>query len=186
MSEAQQYADLVQVYGGFGDVELKNLALTFNDLTESGQKALKAEFVKRGLPMPEPAPAQVEAVEGDGVSALQGFAADAPEDCTFEFTSVEEALMAQSVLRSASIESVVPTSELGAIDVPRLVVAPKDANNAQLILSRPTHTGDADEVGFEEQVCPQCGAADPLLESVEPTNEWRCESCGHVWQDAVV
>jgi hypothetical protein len=186
MSEMQQYADLVHVYGGFGDEELRSLALTFNDLTEPGQRALKAEFAKRGLVMPEPGPAQVEAVEGDGVSALQGFAANAPEDCTFEFTSVEEAYMAQSALRSAGIESVVPTSEMGAIDTPRLVVAPADVHTAELILSRPTHLASGEEAGFVEPVCPQCGTADPLLESVDPTNEWRCESCNHVWRDEPV
>jgi hypothetical protein len=74
---------------------------------------------------------------------------------------------------------------MGAIDTPRLVVAPADANTAQLILARPTHTGSVDEAGFVEPVCPQCGAADPVLESVDPTNEWRCESCDHVWRDEV-
>jgi hypothetical protein len=181
MTETQQYADLTQLYGGFGDGELKNLALTFNDLTEPAQRALTAEFARRGLVLPSPSDS--EKPRSDGDSPLQGFAADAPADCTFEFTDVEEALMAQSVLRSAGIESVVPTSELGAIDVPRLVVAPADANTAQLILSRPTHTGSVDGAGFVEPVCPQCGAADPLLESVEPTNEWHCESCNHVWRD---
>ena len=183
MTESQQYADLAQLYGGFGDEELKNLALTFNDLTEPAQRALKAEFAQRGLALPSPSGSASEAVRSNSDSPLQSFAADAPEDCTFEFTDVEEAYIAQSVLRSAGIESVVPTSEMGAIDTPRLVVAPADANTAQLILSRPTHTGSADEAGFVEPVCPQCGAADPLLESVEPTNEWRCESCDHVWRD---
>jgi hypothetical protein len=181
MIESQQYAELTQLYGGFGDEELKNLALTFNDLTEPAQRVLKAEFARRGLAMPSPSVS--ERVRSDSDSPLQGFATDAPEDCIFEFTDVEGALMAQSVLRSAGIESVVPTSEMGAIDTPRLVVAPADAHTAELILSRPTHTGSAEEVGFVEPVCPQCGAVDPLLESVEPTNEWRCESCNHVWRD---
>jgi hypothetical protein len=183
MTESQQYADLAQLYGGFGDEELKSLALTFNDLTEPAQRALKAEFARRGLALPSAS--QTEAVRSNSDSPLQDFAANATEDSTFEFTDVEEAYIAQSVLRSAGIESVVPTSEMGAIDTPRLVVAPADANTAQLILSRPTHTGSADDAGFVEPVCPQCGAADPLLESVDPTNEWRCESCDHVWRDEV-
>jgi hypothetical protein len=184
MTESQQYADLAQLYGGFGDEELKGLALTFNDLTEPAQRALKAEFVRRGLA--QPSPSASETVRSDSDSPLQDFATNAPEDCTFEFTDVEEAYLAQSVLRSAGIESVVPTSELGAIDTPRLVVSPADAGSAQLILSRPTHTGTVDGAGFVEPVCPQCGAADPLLESVEPTNAWRCESCDHVWRDEPV
>lgn len=182
MSETQQYADLVQTYAGFGDVELKNLALTFNDLTEPAQRALKAEFARRSLAMPSAS--QNASPESDAGSPLQGFAADAPEDCTFEFTDIEEALMAQSLLRSAGIESVVPTSEIGSVDTPRLVVAPADVHTTELILSRPTHTGSEDEVGFVEPVCPKCGMPDPLLESVEPTNQWRCEACNHLWSDS--
>ena len=183
MTESQQYADLVQLYGGFGEEELKGLALTFNDLTEPAQRALKAEFARRELVQPAPTESASGSFRSDSDSPLQGFATDAPEDCTFEFTDVEEAYLAQSVLRSAGIESVVPTSELGAIDTPRLVVAPADARTAQMILSRPTHTGSGEDAAFVEPVCPQCGAADPLLESVEPTNEWHCESCDHVWRD---
>jgi hypothetical protein len=182
MSETQQYADLVQLYGGFGDVELKNLATTYDDLTEPTQRALKAEFARRGLTMPSAS--MSETAWSDAGSPLQSFAADAPEDCTFEFTDIEEALMAQSLLRSAGIESVVPTSEIGSVDTPRLVVAPADVHTAELLLSRPTHTGSEDEVGFVEPVCPKCGTPDPLLESVEPTNQWRCEACNHLWRDS--
>jgi hypothetical protein len=182
MSESQQYADLVQLYGGFGEQELKNLATTYDDLTEPAQKALKAEFARRGLTMPSAS--MGEAAEGDAKSPLQSLAADAPEDSTFEFTNIEEALMAQSLLRSAGIESVVPTSEIGSVDTPRLVVAPADVHTAELILSRPTHTGSEDEAGFVEPVCPKCGTPDPLLESVEPTNQWRCEACNHLWRDS--
>jgi hypothetical protein len=185
--DTQQYNDLTQLYGSLGDEELQNLAVTFNDLTDPAQKALKAEFARRSLTLPSPTASQSETLQNGADSPLQGFAANAPEDCTFEFTELEEAYIAQSVLRSAGIESVVPTSELGAIDTPRLVVAPADAHTAELILSRPTHTGSGDdEAGFVEPVCPQCGAPDPLLESVEPTNQWRCEACNHLWGDAAL
>jgi hypothetical protein len=68
--------------------------------------------------------------------------------------------------------------------VPRLIVAPDDANAAQQILARPTHDASPADMVFVEPACPKCGAPDPLLESVEPTNEWRCEACGNVWSDA--
>jgi hypothetical protein len=70
MSETQQYADLVQTYAGFGDVELKNLALTFNDLTEPAQRALKAEFARRSLAMPSAS--QSGSPEGDAGFAAAG------------------------------------------------------------------------------------------------------------------
>jgi hypothetical protein len=184
--ETQQYNDLTHLYGTFSDGELENLALTFNDLIEPAQKAIKAEFGRRGMTMPLPSQSQSEGRQDHAESPLQGFAANAPEDCTFEFTDIEEAYLAQSVLRSAGIESVVPTSEIGAIDTPRLVVSPSDAHTAELILSRPTHlaSGDDEETSFVEPACPECGAPDPMLESVEPTNQWRCEACNHLWRDA--
>jgi rubredoxin len=74
------------------------------------------------------------------------------------------------------------------MDPIRLVVAPEDALTAGLIFAQPLQQDsdnlvDEDPV-FIEPVCPQCGAVDPLLESVEPTNQWRCEACEHVWNDA--
>jgi hypothetical protein len=180
MTETQQYGDLVRLYGDYGDEELKNLALTFNDLTEPAQKALKAEFERRNLAMPSPATPQ-----GEILQPLQGLEADATEDSTFEFTDIEEAYIAQSVLRSAGIQSVVPTSEIGAVDTPRLIVAPADAHTAELLLSRATDSAsDTEAAGFVEPVCPKCGTPDPLLESVEPTNQWRCEACNHLWHDS--
>ncbi len=184
--DAAQLKELTATYGGFADDELETLAATMGDLTETAQQALTAEFARRHLTLPaaQVAKEQVEAVEAE--TALHGFAANAPEDCIFEFTDMEDALLAQSVLSSAGIQSVVPTSEIGAIDTPRLIVGPADAQSAELILSRPNALGtvSAEDALFPESVCPACGAVDPLLESVEPTNLWRCEACDHTWQDA--
>ncbi|MGH9562768.1 MAG: hypothetical protein ACRD3S_15055, partial [Terracidiphilus sp.] len=36
---------------------------------------------------------------------------------------------------------------------------------------------------YEVPNCPKCGTEDPLLESVEPTNHWRCENCDAEWDD---
>jgi hypothetical protein len=178
----QQYNELIQLYATYSDIALNNLALTFNDLTEPAQQALKAEFAHRGLAMPAPAsPTNTASAAPD---PLQSFAANAPQECIFEFSDLEDAYLAQSVLRSAGIPSVVPPSEIGAIDTPRLIVGPSDATTAQLILSRPNALGTDEEATFATAVCPQCGAPDPLLESVEPTNQWRCEACNHTWQDA--
>ena len=177
MMEDTQRNELAQLYGAYGDEELRQLALTFGDLTEVAQQALKAEFARRGVAMPSPEKPE---------SAPTGILIDAGKDNTFEFNDLEDAYLAQSVLRSAGIESEVPTSELGSIDVPRLIVAPDDANAAQLILSRPTHNASEEDMVFVEPACPKCGTTDPLLESVEPNNQWRCESCGHLWSDPAV
>jgi ribosomal protein L37AE/L43A len=36
---------------------------------------------------------------------------------------------------------------------------------------------------FELPRCPACGAEDPVLESAEPVNTWRCEACDAEWTD---
>ena len=38
---------------------------------------------------------------------------------------------------------------------------------------------------YEIPRCPKCKAEDPTLESVEPSNNWLCESCGYTWSDPV-
>jgi len=37
---------------------------------------------------------------------------------------------------------------------------------------------------FEPPVCPKCGASDPVLESVDPENTWRCEQCDAQWTES--
>jgi hypothetical protein len=179
--DTQQWNDLTQLYASFSETELRNLAGTLGDLTEVAQQALKSEFARRGLALP----AQDGATQHGDDLALRAIAANAPPESVFEFADLEDALLAQSLLRSAGIGSVVPTSEIGAVDTPRLIVGPADASAAQSILSRPNALGtiSAEDAVFTEPVCPQCGTPDPLLEGVDPTNQWRCESCGHSWID---
>jgi ribosomal protein L37AE/L43A len=37
---------------------------------------------------------------------------------------------------------------------------------------------------FEAPACPKCGAADPVLEGVDPVNSWLCEGCGNEWTES--
>ena len=175
-ADTQQYAELTQLYATYGETELNTLALTLNDLIAPAQQALQAEYARRNLSLPTPA--------AQAPPPAPTLLADIPDECIFEFTDREDAILAQSLLQSAGIASTVPTSEIAAVDTPRLIVAPEDATTAQLLLSHP-NVG-TDEGAFPTANCPQCGTPDPLLESVEPTNQWRCESCNHLWQDPAV
>ncbi|CAN5502841.1 hypothetical protein BH10ACI4_BH10ACI4_28770 [soil metagenome] len=173
--DPQQQTELTQLYRTYSNEELTTLALTLGDLTDEAQQALKSELASRGLPL----------ATGSAHSPQQPDDSDGPVESTFEFANMEDALLAQSVLESAGISSMVPTSEIGAIDTPRLIVSPSDAQAAERILAHPNALGalSAEDAIFPTAVCPKCGTPDPVLESVEPTNTWRCEACNHTWED---
>jgi hypothetical protein len=173
--DPQQQTELTQLYSTYSNEELTTLALTLGDLTDDAQQALKSELARRNLALPA----------GSTGAIQQPDNSDGPTESTFEFTNLEDAILAQSVLESAGISSMVPTSEIGAIDTPRLIVSPSDAQAAERILSHPNALGtlSAEDALFPTAACPQCGTPDPVLESVEPTNTWRCEACNHTWED---
>ena len=104
---------------------------------------------------------------------------------------MEDAAAASRVLAAEGIESIViPAGDaVGDMRPPRLVVGPPDVEQADLILARPIaakfYDESADKDTYVEPVCPVCSAPEPLLEAVEPANQWLCEACGHIWIDAI-
>ncbi|MGA8743909.1 MAG: hypothetical protein WB561_22140 [Terracidiphilus sp.] len=113
--------------------------------------------------------------------------------------SLDEAAQRCEMLSRAGIESWVqrPGSQFNIpwIDGPsfgdiQINVAADQFEQARAIMAQPIPQDIIDEMKEEEAtpayeipVCPKCGAADPTLESVEPSNNWLCESCGHTWSD---
>jgi len=70
----------------------------------------------------------------------------------------------------------------------QILVAADELDQARGIAAKPIPQDIIDELkgGVPEYVapkCPKCGAEDPTLESVEPTNHWRCENCDAEWSD---
>jgi len=103
----------------------------------------------------------------------------------------EQAWQIREVLQRAGIESWIEAPDANALDVtgPRVLVAADQLQEARAIAEQPIPQEiiDQSRVKVEDFVppsCPQCGAADPLLESVEPTNAWRCEVCDAQWSEA--
>lgn len=191
IGDAEQYEQLVRLYGEFGDAELLALGRKMTDLTDVAQEVLKGEISRRGLSVaPEPA-ARVATTEPDEREAedLWKYAAMAPPECVFEFERSDVAAAARTALAEAGIESVAVPREETKFDVhgPRMVVPPEDADRAALLLAQPTTErlkGDAEAMmaeEFHEPACPACGAEESVLESVEPANQWRCDVCGEVW-----
>lgn len=114
--------------------------------------------------------------------------------------SIDEAAQRGEMLRRAGIESwvqrpgarfVVPWLELGVGDL-QINVAADQLEQALAIMAHPIPQDIIDEIEEEESTpayeiprCPKCKAEDPTLESVEPSNNWLCESCGYTWSDPI-
>jgi hypothetical protein len=193
IGDAEQYQELAARYREYGDIELQELAADAADLTEIAQQALAAEMKSRNLsPKVKEAPKrELPAVDKRGMPTLRQFAALAPDECVWEFSQLADAAAGSRALEAEGIESVViPTGNaIGDMRPPRLVVGPADVERADQILSRPIaaefREASEQEQDYLEPACPACGAEEPLLDAVDPTNQWRCEACGHAWTDAL-
>jgi len=114
--------------------------------------------------------------------------------------SIDEAAQRGEMLRRAGIESwvqrpgsrtVVPWLEIGVGDI-QINVAADQLQEARAVILQPIPQDIIDQLkedesapAYEIPVCPRCKAEDPILESVEPSNNWLCESCGYTWSDPV-
>jgi len=209
---AQEYQRLSSLYAEMSDGELEELAAGFSDLTELAQPILRDEMKKRGLG--DPSAIQAAANQAKTTFGGWGQTADensdngddaagdeeAPAAYTWktplcECEDKDQAFQTSEVLRRAGIESWVdqPGSTFGtrsvATNVIRILVAADQLEEARTIIARPIPQDIIDESkekpeDFVPPTCPKCGAEDPTLESVDPTNSWLCESCGAQWSDS--
>jgi len=118
------------------------------------------------------------------------------EVCTCD--SSEEAFQIAEVLRRAGIEcwadrrgASFRTPSLASEEI-HMLVAADQLDDARAILAKPIPQDVIDQVRAESKnasedfvspTCPKCRAADPLLESIDPSNTWLCENCGARWSD---
>jgi ribosomal protein L37AE/L43A len=71
---------------------------------------------------------------------------------------------------------------------PRVLVAADQLDQARAIAAQPIPQDIVDDSKtgapeYEVPKCPKCGAEDPILESVEQANHWRCEQCEVEWTE---
>jgi hypothetical protein len=193
IGDAEQYRELVTLYGSYGDDELVALGRGMADLTEMAQEALKGELTRRRLKIaPAAEPVETRVLSEDDLSDMRAYAESAPVECIFDFEDERAVTAAYYALTAEGIEAIVVSG--GARPDrrgPRVVVTPKDAERAAAILSRPSAEelkADTEEAfaGFDLPRCPACGGAETLLESVDPVNQWRCDHCGHSWLEESV
>jgi hypothetical protein len=111
-----------------------------------------------------------------------------------ECTDLPEARALARMLMGAGIESWIerPTPYYVDPGPPKVLVAADQLEHARQVLEQPIPQNLLDEERelqnapqYEIPVCPKCKAPDPTLESIEPSNNWLCESCGYTWSDPV-
>jgi hypothetical protein len=209
---AEEWQRLTKLYSEMTDGQLLGLAETFSDLTETAQPILRDELRKRGLDEPQevlqlpPDPSEREPTfariaprfsesDRDGDSTDNDGDAEPIEEYTWktdlcELATPEEAWQVREVLRLAGIDTWDrrPSSLFGSQTI-RILVAADQLDEARAILAKPIpqdiiHQSKTPVEDFVAPKCPKCGASEPLLESVEPVNTWRCEVCDATWSDS--
>jgi hypothetical protein len=209
----EEWRRLSALYGEMGEVEIRELAGQINDLTLTAQQILRDEMNKRGISdepsatrLRRPCAGFVHwDQEQDTAADPNGEASeeDRPKDYTWKVAlcrcdSLDEAAARSEMLSRAGIDSwiqrpgsrfVIPWLEMGAGDI-QINVAADQLDEARAIAAQPVPQDIIDQLkeddaapAYQLPVCPKCRAADPTLESVEPSNHWLCESCGHTWSD---
>ncbi len=110
-----------------------------------------------------------------------------------ECNDLTEARQLTMVLTKVGIQSWIewpPGYSIG-FGNPRVVVAADQLDQACAIAAQPVPQEIIDDSNveapeYQTPVCPKCGAEDPTLEGVDPTNSWHCEQCGWDWTDSTV
>ena len=197
-----EWQRLTQLYREKCDEELLELDADRADLTEIAQQVLGNEIRNRGLRAQraaESAPARPRdsfAPGYDRESVDSEPEEDQEDDQPREFTwktllceceDYEKARPIYEVLKNAGIDCWIEGLRSSN---PRIVVAADQLEQAQAFVAQPIPPAILEESqievpDFEAPKCPKCGAADPVLEKVDPANQWRCESCGSQWTDPV-
>jgi hypothetical protein len=112
-----------------------------------------------------------------------------------ECDTSQQASELSEALKQAGIESWIENpatrsryTGLG-LSYPRVLVAADQLDQARAIAARPipsqiVEETETDVPDFQPPACPKCGASDPVLETVDPANSWKCEQCGESWTES--
>ena len=188
INQAEESHRCRELYGQMSEVELKALAEKFSDLTEIAQEALRAEFSKRGLPTPAPAPRhQILRDEEELV------------DC-YRARDSSEARLIINILESSGIPSCLfgnfgenvqrlyPAHDTGGM----IKVTQRDAERARELITQYFSQGQAENEECTVR-CPRCHSSDVIFQGLSPETSdpdpsasrfnWTCGACGTRWMD---
>jgi protein-S-isoprenylcysteine O-methyltransferase Ste14 len=185
-----EYRRLSDLYAIESDEKLLHLRLSFDELTEVAQSALRDELTERDLWSTD------QAKTGDDHQPSS--ATDEPADPNsvsssipvWEAKSPEEAEVICHLLKLANIAAVARPLRSQIVRVVEVHVVPEHAEKALTILSsgvpKEVVRELASEFTLEKFViprCPCCSSTDVVLESVGNTNHWSCGKCESRWKD---
>jgi len=195
---AEDLRQLSAHYREITDAELEELGDDLQDLTETAQQALRIEMKNRGLGEPGD-PRTPQALSGDpngetgGPDIGEGEGEVAPgytwKTLLCECEDREHASQIVEMLRRADIESWIDQPGRGwVVGGPRVTVAADQLEQARAVAAQPVpqdivELSRTDLPEFVAPRCPACGAEDPVLEGVVPSNSWLCEACGEQWTE---
>jgi hypothetical protein len=164
-------------------------------------------------PLAAPATYETRAPIHEATSSTRGFfnrqpelvpdVPDAEPDGPIEYTwktplcdcdTLLQARELSQALKQAGIESWIEAPGTGSryasfsLASPRVLVAADQLDQARAIAAQPiprqiVEDAQTEIPDYQPPACPKCGAPDPILEGVDPTNSWRCEQCGQSWSD---
>jgi hypothetical protein len=214
----EEWRRLTTLYSEMGDIEIRELAIQINDLTETAQQILRDELKKRGIAERRPsgllfpslsphdvrdrrtishfvpATAKVAGSEQEEEEDDDGLREYTWKTLLCECQDLAEARAVARVLMGAGIESWIERPQQYYVDPssPCVKVAADQLEHAKAVLAHPIPQELIEEQReleaappYEVPRCPKCKAEDPTLESVEPANNWLCESCGYTWSDPI-
>jgi hypothetical protein len=206
----RDFADLTEVARQVLSAELQSRGLD-KKIAEEKEAAVKAGRFAPSRPQSTMLERAAEALRSDPFQSASiepvsdedesDAEADPPHEYTWktmlcEGIEFDRAWQICEVLRRAGIESWVerpggrPAGRVADHfdgDI-RVLVAADELDRARAIIASPIPQDIIDASHetvpeYEPPRCPDCGAEDPVLESAEPVNAWKCESCGREWTD---
>jgi len=204
----EQRRRLTELYCAKSDEELLELDADSDNLTEVARQTLRDEMKTRRIAVPEREPGDVPRLatigdhqrrpDSDLFERTPAAVRDDAQqsDVLVEYTwktqlceceTPEQVWQLSEMLRSSGIDTWVQRPR-GSF--PRILVAADQLEEAQRIAAQPVPPDIVNESKlppevweFDTPACPKCGADDPALESVEPSNTWRCDLCGNEWTE---
>ncbi len=200
----KEWRKLQEAYGGMSDEELCSLAEQAYALTDLAQQALQAEITTRGLQAhlaekpPRPSESEEDEQEGDLDPAELNLVS------TARVWEAGEARETMKVLYDAGIpaylgpENVEDATKFGGSFEAGVDIRVRDIDQERALMALAHALPQTGEDATEEEpftpCCPKCQSDEVVFAELVPAEgatesghadkfRWRCDACGHEWDD---